>query len=131
MMTEEELRKKATSTVEWESTPMIDRPLFVHAYITGAKPREKQIEEQKVKIAELELKIKYLTEHLEPQTASALFKQVEEEVEREQKLKEFEEQIEKMRSLLKEIYVEYGFSELVKIRNDLPTEIQEVINNER
>ena len=48
-------------------------------------------------------------------------------VEREQKLKEFEEQIEKMRSLLKEIYEEYGFSELVKIRNDLPTEIQEVI----
>ena len=48
-------------------------------------------------------------------------------VEREQKLKEFEEQIEKMRSLLKEIYEEYGFSELVKIRNDLPTEIQEVL----
>lgn len=50
-------------------------------------------------------------------------------VEREQKLKEFEEQIEKMRSLLKEIYEEYGFSELVKIRNDLPTEIQEVIKD--
>lgn len=42
-----------------------------------------------------------------------------------------EKQIEKMRSLLKEIYVEYGFSELVKIRNDLPTEIQEVINDEK
>ena len=50
-------------------------------------------------------------------------------VEREQKLKEFEEQIEKMMSLLKEIYEEYGFSELVKIRNDLPTEIQEVIKD--
>ena len=50
-------------------------------------------------------------------------------VEREQKLKEFKEQIEKMRSLLKEIYEEYGFSELVKIRNDLPTEIQEVIKD--
>ena len=60
---------------------MIDRPLFVYAYITSAKPREKQIE--------------------------------------------------KMMSLLKEIYVEYGFSELVKIRNDLPTEIQEVINDEK
>ena len=36
-----------------------------------------------------------------------------------------------MRSLLKEIYVEYGFSVLVKIRNDLPTEIQEVINDEK
>lgn len=77
MMNEEELRKEATSTVEWESTPMINRPLFVHAYITGAKPRE--------------------------------------------------EQIEKMKSLLKEIYEEYGFCELVKIRNDLPTEIQEVL----
>lgn len=50
-------------------------------------------------------------------------------VEQEQKLKEFEEQIEKMKSLLKEIYEEYGFSELVKIRNDLPTEIQEVIKD--
>lgn len=77
MMNEEELRKEATSTVEWESTPMINRPLFVHAYITGAKPRE--------------------------------------------------DQIEKMKSLLKEIYEEYGFCELVKIRNDLPTEIQEVL----
>lgn len=81
MMTEEELRKEATSTVEWENTPMIDRPLFIHGYITGSEPREKQIE--------------------------------------------------KMRSLLKEIYEEYGFSELVKIRNDLPTEIQEVINDEK
>lgn len=77
MMNEEELRKEATSTVEWESTSMINRPLFVHAYITGAKPRE--------------------------------------------------DQIEKMKSLLKEIYEEYGFCELVKIRNDLPTEIQEVL----
>lgn len=44
-MTDDELRKEATYTVEWESTPMIDRPLFVHAYITGAKPREKRISE--------------------------------------------------------------------------------------
>ena len=90
MMTEEELRKEATSTVEWECTPVIDRPLFVHAYITGAEPREKQIDT-------------------------------------------LEQQNEKMKSLLKEIYEEYGFSELVKIRNDLPIEIQEVIKdiNER
>jgi len=32
-----------------------------------------------------------------------------------------------MKCLLKEIYSEYGFSELVKIRNDLPLEIQEII----
>ena len=50
-------------------------------------------------------------------------------VEREQKLKEFEEQIKKMKSLLKEIYEEYGFSELVKIRNKKQTEIQEVIKD--
>ena len=44
-MTKEELRKEATTTVEWECTPMINRPLFVHAYIIGAEPREKRIEE--------------------------------------------------------------------------------------
>ena len=44
-MTKEELRKEATMTVEWECTPIIDRPLFVHAYITGAEPREKRITE--------------------------------------------------------------------------------------
>ena len=37
------------------------------------------------------------------------------------------QQNEKMKSLLKEIYEEFGFSELVKIRNDLPKEIQEVL----
>ena len=43
------------------------------------------------------------------------------------KVKELEAQIEKMKCLLNEIYSEYGFSELVKIRNKLPKEIQEVI----
>ena len=43
------------------------------------------------------------------------------------KAKELEAQIEKMKCLLNEIYSEYGFSELVKIRNNLPIEIQEVI----
>ena len=57
MMTEEELRKEATSTVEWENTPMIDRPLFVHAYITSAKPREKQIEQLEKENAELKEKL--------------------------------------------------------------------------
>ena len=36
-------------------------------------------------------------------------------------------QIEKMKCLLNELYSEFGFSELVKVRNDLPTEIQEVL----
>ena len=45
----------------------------------------------------------------------------------EQETKELEAQIEKMKCLLNEIYSEYGFSELVQIRNNLPIEIQEVI----
>lgn len=52
-MTREELRKEAIMTVEWECTPMIDRPLFVHAYITGAEPREKRIAELEAKIEEI------------------------------------------------------------------------------
>ena len=46
---------------------------------------------------------------------------------REKRIAELEAQIEKLKLLLNEIYSEYGFSELVKIRNDLPLEIQEVI----
>lgn len=46
-----------------------------------AEPREKRI-------AELELKIKHLTEHLEPQAMTSLFKQVEEEVKQEQMIEE-------------------------------------------
>ena len=49
-MTKEELRKEATTTVEWESTPMIDRPTFINGYITSAEPREKHIEELEVQI---------------------------------------------------------------------------------
>lgn len=48
-------------------------------------------------IAELEEKIKHLTKHLEPQTMTALFEQVEEEVKREQRIKELEAQIEKLK----------------------------------
>ena len=35
----------------------------------------------------------------------------------------------KMRTLLKEVYNELGFCELVKIRNNLPMEIQEIIED--
>ena len=56
-MTKDELRKEATFTIEWESTPMIDRPLFVHAYITGALPREKRIEELEKENAELKRRL--------------------------------------------------------------------------
>lgn len=43
-----------------------------------------------------------------------------------QERKELQAQIEKMKSLLKEVFEEYGF-ELVKVRNGLPLEIQEII----
>ena len=46
-MTKEELRKEATTTVEWECTPMIARPTFINGYITSAEPREKRIEKLK------------------------------------------------------------------------------------
>lgn len=41
---------------------------------------------------------------------------------------ELERQNKKMKSLLKEIYEEYGFCELVKIRNDLPLEVQKLVS---
>lgn len=46
---------------------------------------------------------------------------------REKCIAELEEENNKIKSLLKEIYEEYGFCELVKIRNDLPLEVQEAI----
>lgn len=46
---------------------------------------------------------------------------------REKRISELEEENKKIKSLLKEIYEEYGFCELVKIRNDLPLEVQEAI----
>ena len=42
-MTDEELRKESTCTVQWECTPVLDRPTFVNGYITGSKPREEHI----------------------------------------------------------------------------------------
>lgn len=47
----EELRKEATTTVQWECTPMIDRPTFINGYITGAEPREKRVAELEEKLA--------------------------------------------------------------------------------
>lgn len=49
-MTKEELRKEATTTVEWECTPMIGRPIFINGYITSAEPREKRIAELEAQI---------------------------------------------------------------------------------
>ena len=52
-MTEEELRKESTYTVQWECTPMIDRPTFINSYITGAMPREERIVNLEKAIASL------------------------------------------------------------------------------
>lgn len=52
-MTKDELRKEATTTVEWEYTPMIDRPTFINGYIVGAEPREEQIAKLKEENTEL------------------------------------------------------------------------------
>lgn len=38
-MSDDELTKEATETPEWEVIPLIDRPLFVRGYITGAKAK--------------------------------------------------------------------------------------------
>lgn len=58
---------------------------------------EENLEKAFKRIEELELKIKHLTQHLEPQAMTALFEQVEEEVKQEQRIKELEAQIEKMK----------------------------------
>lgn len=54
----EELRKEATTTVQWECTPMIDRPTFINGYITGAEPREKRIEDLEAQIEIMKTRIK-------------------------------------------------------------------------
>lgn len=63
-MTKEELRKEATTTVEWKCTPMIDRLTFVNGYITGAEPREKRIEELEARCTELFLQNNEFAEQL-------------------------------------------------------------------
>ena len=52
-MTDEELRKESTYTVQWECTPILDRPTFVNGYITGSKPREERIVSLEKENAEL------------------------------------------------------------------------------
>lgn len=47
--------------------------------------------------AELKIKIKHLTKHLEPQSMTALFKQVEEEFEQEQRIKELQQENEELK----------------------------------
>ena len=67
----------------------------LRAYVDSAEPREKRI-------AELELKIKHITEHLEPQIMTALFEQVEEEVKQEQRIEELQEENARLKKESKE-----------------------------
>lgn len=53
------------------------------------------------RLTELELKMKHITEHIEPQVMTALLEQVEEEVEQEQR-------IEKMKSALERWYNQHS-----------------------
>lgn len=45
-MSDDELIKEATGTLEWEVIPLIDRPLFVRGYITGAKAKLSELDNQ-------------------------------------------------------------------------------------
>jgi hypothetical protein len=93
-MTKEELRKEATFTIEWGSTPMIDRPLFVHAYITGALPREEQIAELEKENAELKERCSILNKSLVTSTKN--------NIERQEIIDELKKQLTKAEQFLKE-----------------------------
>ena len=43
-MDDDELIKEATETPEWKVIPLIDRPLFVRGYITGAKAKLSELD---------------------------------------------------------------------------------------
>lgn len=103
-MTEEEIRPIAENYVEefcYDIHGEYDESSLICAGIGTAliiaRKLEKQNKELQEENLELKSKIKHLTEHLEPQTMTALFKQVEEEWGKEQRIKELEEQVEKMK----------------------------------
>ena len=61
---------------------------------------QNKVDEKDKRIKELELKIKHITEHLEPQAMTALFEQVEEEVKQEQKIKELEKENSRLNQII-------------------------------
>lgn len=63
--------------------------------------------------AELEIKIKHLTKHLEPQSMTALFEQVEEEIKQEQRIKELQQENENLKR---------GYHYEVEVINGRPTD---------
>jgi hypothetical protein len=106
----EELKKEAEEKAKKRTKGFKCQENCKASYVMGAldfaEPREKRIKElekevdevklksgystyleDKIQIDELELKIKNLTKHLEPQAMTEIFKQVEEEVKQEQRIK--------------------------------------------
>ncbi len=57
-MSDDELIKEATETSAWEVIPLIDRPLFVRGYITGAKAKLFEFEQTKLQNAICEESLK-------------------------------------------------------------------------
>ena len=109
-MTKEALKQEAEEKAKKRTKGFKCQENCEASYVMGAldfaEPREKRIEElekevdevklksgystyleDKIQIDELELKIKNLTKHLEPQAMTEIFKQVEEEAKQEQRIK--------------------------------------------
>lgn len=109
-MTKEALKQEAEEKAKKRTKGFKCQENCEASYVMGAldfaESREKRIEElekevdevklksgystyleDKIQIDELELKIKNLTKHLEPQAITEIFKQVEEEVKQEQRIK--------------------------------------------
>ena len=87
-MTKEELEKEAEVFVsEKADKGNFDIEQFGRAYFSESSMKQALVKFAEKQIAELELKIKHLTEQVE-----------EEEVKQEQRIKELEAQIEKMRN---------------------------------
>ena len=63
-MSDEELIKEATETPEWEVISLIDRPLFVRGYITGAKAKLSELDSQYKDLCEATKLIMWLKNEL-------------------------------------------------------------------
>lgn len=86
-MNKDELRKEATTTVEWECTLMIDRPTFINGYITSAEPREKRIADLEKENAELKAANKKISDECHKLVDSFEKKQNENELLETQNIK--------------------------------------------
>lgn len=111
MSEDEELAEKYADSVkcEWENdTYWVDcRDEVTDAFIAGRQSNSKQITDLEEINADLKQSLDWANIR-ESENVNLILK---------------------MKSLLKEVYEEFGFGELVKIRNNLPAEIQELIED--